>query len=54
MSPTCTETRTFVAREVHGRERAEWWDRAVETYPQYADYQTRSSRTIPILVLEPR
>jgi F420H(2)-dependent quinone reductase len=41
----------YVAREVHGEERAAWWARACETWPDYADYQTRTERTIPVFVL---
>jgi len=40
----------FVAREVVGDERALWWDRAVEAYPSYADYQLKTSRIIPVFV----
>ena len=40
------------AREVTGEERAEWWERAVAAYPDYADYQTRTDREIPIFVVE--
>ncbi|MFF3256118.1 nitroreductase family deazaflavin-dependent oxidoreductase [Actinacidiphila glaucinigra] len=47
-----TETRTFIAREVQGSERAEWWQRAVDTFPQYASYQAHTDRAIPVLVLE--
>src|SRR3954469_8627465 len=32
----------YVAREVHGAERAEWWERAVAAYPPYASYQERT------------
>jgi deazaflavin-dependent oxidoreductase (nitroreductase family) len=42
----------YVAREVHGAEREQWWQRAVAAYPDYADYQRRTERTIPVLVLE--
>jgi deazaflavin-dependent oxidoreductase (nitroreductase family) len=42
------------AREVTGAERDEWWQRAVDAYPEYADYQARTDRTIPVFVLEPR
>jgi F420H(2)-dependent quinone reductase len=41
-----------LAREVTGDEKAVWWDRAVTAYPDYADYQTRTDRQIPVLVLE--
>ena len=37
-------------REVSGDERAAWWDRAVAAYPDYADYQKRTERTIPVFV----
>jgi deazaflavin-dependent oxidoreductase (nitroreductase family) len=43
----------MVAREVTGDERAEWWKRAVAAYPPYAEYQERTSREIPVFVLEP-
>ncbi len=43
----------MVARELSGAERAEWWERAVAAYPDYADYQTRTERLIPVFVLEP-
>ncbi|MFP3713320.1 nitroreductase family deazaflavin-dependent oxidoreductase [Puerhibacterium sp. TATVAM-FAB25] len=45
--------RDYVAREVHGDERARWWELAVAAYPDYADYQERTERVIPVLVLEP-
>ena len=31
----------MVAREVTGDEKALWWERAVEAFPDYADYQTQ-------------
>ncbi|MGE5288155.1 MAG: nitroreductase family deazaflavin-dependent oxidoreductase [Micromonosporaceae bacterium] len=42
----------MVAREVTGEERAEWWERAVAAFPPYADYQRKTSRQIPVFVLE--
>lgn len=45
--------RDYRARELHGDERALWWDRAVEAYPPYADYQTKTERVIPVFALEP-
>ncbi len=47
------EVRSFVAREITGAEKAEWWERCVAAYPDYADYQTKTSREIPVFVLEP-
>lgn len=46
-------TREMVAREVSGAERDAWWERAVAAYPPYADYQQKTSRVIPVFVLEP-
>jgi F420H(2)-dependent quinone reductase len=43
----------YVARELAGEERALWWDRAVKVWPDYAEYQTRTERQIPLFVLEP-
>jgi F420H(2)-dependent quinone reductase len=45
-------TRDYLAREVTGDEKAIWWERAVETWPDYAKYQTKTSRQIPVFVLE--
>jgi len=45
--------RDMTAREVSGDERAEWWKRAVAAYPPYAEYQQRTTRQIPVFVLEP-
>jgi deazaflavin-dependent oxidoreductase (nitroreductase family) len=43
----------MVARELTGSERDQWWERAVAAYPPYAEYQTRTTRQIPVFVLEP-
>jgi deazaflavin-dependent oxidoreductase (nitroreductase family) len=48
-----TMKQAMVAREVHGRERATWWARAIKTYPVYAEYQKKTEREIPIMVLSP-
>ena len=45
--------RDYTAREVTGDEKAAWWKRAVATWPDYAKYQTRTERQIPVFVLEP-
>ncbi len=44
----------MAARELIGSERAEWWQRAVDAFPDYAEYQTRTDRQIPVFILEPR
>jgi deazaflavin-dependent oxidoreductase (nitroreductase family) len=46
-------TLEMIAREVTGDERDEWWQRAVAAYPSYAEYQQRTTRQIPVFVLEP-
>jgi deazaflavin-dependent oxidoreductase (nitroreductase family) len=43
----------YTARETSGEERELWWNRAVEVWPDYASYQTRTERQIPVFVLEP-
>jgi len=48
-----TASQTMVAREVSGDERAVWWERAVAVFPNYADYQHKTDREIPVFVLEP-
>ncbi|MDX2597844.1 MULTISPECIES: nitroreductase family deazaflavin-dependent oxidoreductase [Streptomyces] len=47
------DKRDMRAREVTGAEKAEWWERAVAAFPPYADYQAKTSRVIPLFVLEP-
>lgn len=47
------EKRDYIAREVHGPEREEWWGRAVGVYSGYAEYAVGLSRTIPVFVLDP-
>jgi F420H(2)-dependent quinone reductase len=45
--------RDMIAREVTGAEKDEWWERAVAAFPQYAEYQKKTDRVIPVFVLEP-
>jgi len=45
--------RDYQAREVIGDEKALWWERAVAAWPDYARYQTKTARQIPVFVLEP-
>ena len=45
--------RDYRAREVTGEEKALWWGRAVAAYPDYADYQQKTAREIPVFVLTP-
>jgi deazaflavin-dependent oxidoreductase (nitroreductase family) len=43
----------YQAREVHDAEYAEWWERAVAAWPDYAEYQKKTTRKIPVFVLTP-
>jgi deazaflavin-dependent oxidoreductase (nitroreductase family) len=45
------ERHDYEARELEGAEREEWWARAVEAYPPYADYQRKTDRLIPVFLL---
>ena len=45
--------RDYLARELSGAEKATWWERAVEAWPDYANYQVKTARQIPVFVLEP-
>ena len=45
--------KTYEVHEATGDERAEWWDRAVEAWPDYAEYQKKTDRQIPLFVLKP-
>jgi deazaflavin-dependent oxidoreductase (nitroreductase family) len=47
------QKRDMTARELSGDERAVWWERAVAAFPNYADYQRRTERLIPVFLLEP-
>ena len=42
----------YRAREVTGDEKAVWWERSIAAYPPYAEYQGRTTREIPVFVLE--
>jgi F420H(2)-dependent quinone reductase len=45
--------RDYVARELTGDEKATWWARAVAAFPDYANYQAKTERQIPVFLLEP-
>lgn len=45
--------RDYLAREVEGEEKAEWWTRSTEVWPAYDDYQAATDRVIPLVVLDP-
>ncbi len=50
-----TVVQVMQVREVEDEaERARLWDAAVVAYPPYAEYQTRTTRKIPLFVAEPQ
>ncbi len=46
-----TVKKDYIAREVFGEERDLWWERAVAAFPDYANYQKKTERIIPVFVL---
>jgi deazaflavin-dependent oxidoreductase (nitroreductase family) len=44
----------YLAREISGEEKKVWWERCIAVWPDYAEYQTKTDREIPVFVLEPR
>jgi F420H(2)-dependent quinone reductase len=49
-----SERRRVRARVANSKERARLWPKVVEVYGNYADYQRRTDREIPLVILEPR
>lgn len=47
-------TRPMTAHVATAEERAELWPRVVASYKGYGDYQTKTSREIPLILLTPR
>jgi F420H(2)-dependent quinone reductase len=47
-----TQTWDMKAREISGEEKAAWWERCVAAYPDYAEYQRKTEREIPVFLLE--
>jgi len=45
------EKHDYLAHETEGDERELWWERAVQAYPDYANYQKKTDRVIPVFVL---
>jgi deazaflavin-dependent oxidoreductase (nitroreductase family) len=41
------------ARTATGEERARLWEKSLEFWPPYADYQQKTEREIPVVVLDP-
>jgi F420H(2)-dependent quinone reductase len=58
-NPDCTLTAggrvlRCTAREAEGEERERFWRAAVDNYAGYADYQRRTERRIPVMLLTPK
>jgi len=49
-----TDTIEVAARVTQGEERERIWSAQKQARPQFADYEARTDREIPVLVLEPR
>ena len=49
-----TETVSVIARVATAQERAEIWPKWKERYPQFAGYERKTKRQIPVLILESR
>jgi deazaflavin-dependent oxidoreductase (nitroreductase family) len=47
------DLKDYAARVVEGAERDEWWKRATDVWPAYDEYQTKTDRQIPVVVLDP-
>ena len=48
-----TETVRVRARVASGAERDRIWTRQKQDYPQFAEYEAKTARVIPVIVLEP-
>jgi deazaflavin-dependent oxidoreductase (nitroreductase family) len=48
------DRRDYTAREATGEEKEQWWERAVAAWPDYAEYQKKTDRVIPVFVLTPQ
>ena len=42
-----------MARQAGAEEKAPLWPRLVEAWPDYEDYQRRTRREIPVIILSP-
>ncbi len=48
------EQRRAVAKVATPSERAELWPRVIDAYPNYGEYQRKTDREIPLVLLTPR
>ncbi len=47
------EPRDFITHIADGDERTLWWNRAVKVFANYAEYQAKTDRVIPVFVATP-
>jgi F420H(2)-dependent quinone reductase len=47
------EVKDYVAHAAMADEKTEWWAKATAVYPDYEEYQKKTARLIPVVVLEP-
>lgn len=50
---TARGKKRLTARTATPAERETWWPRIVDAYSDYATYQSRTKREIPVVLLEP-
>ena len=48
-----TDTKEVIAHEAKGEERERIWSKQKELMPGFADYEKKTDREIPVMVLEP-
>jgi deazaflavin-dependent oxidoreductase (nitroreductase family) len=53
MQVEATEASQVEATEASSDDRPELWRRLVQMYPYFADYERRTTRQIPVIVLNP-
>ncbi len=49
-----SDVRKMRARRASDEEKAKLWPKLLEVYPDYDDYQARTERNIPVMILSPR
>jgi deazaflavin-dependent oxidoreductase (nitroreductase family) len=47
------QVRDYTARVATGDEKREWWAKATEVWPAYDEYQAKTDREIPVVILDP-
>jgi deazaflavin-dependent oxidoreductase (nitroreductase family) len=48
-----SDTRPMIAETARGEERRRLWDEFVRRHPRYGDYQKKTTREIPVVILRP-